>query len=152
MIFLLTLSFGAFFYGRSLKQSRKENIFKFCQGYIESNKYLIAKFIPKQQRKGIQEYVANNAIEFNFLCQRTTNNISDLHYITKELFTQRESMIPYVLVLLEYAILKYINTEDSTTDELIDVLTVSLYKNSDFNPTQRYNNFICRLLFAFQLL
>ena len=152
MIFSLTLSFGTFLYGSNLKQSRKNNISKFCQGYIESNKYLIAKFIPKRQRKGIQEYVANNAIEFNLLCQRTTNNISDLHYITKEVFTQRESMIPYVLVLLEYAILKYVNTKDSTTDELIDVLTVSLYKNSEFNPTQRYNDFICRLLFAFQLL
>ena len=148
----MTLSFGTFLYGSNLKQSRKNNIFKFCQGYIESNKYLIAKFIPKRQRKGIQEYVANNAIEFNLLCQRTTNNISDLHYITKEVFTQRESMIPYLQVLLEYAILKYVNTKDSTTDELIDVLTVSLYRNSDFNPTQRYNDFICRLLFAFQLL
>ena len=148
----MTLSFGTFLYGSNLKQSRKNNISKFCQGYIESNKYLIAKFIPKRQRKGIQEYVANNAIEFNLLCQRTTNNISDLHYITKEVFTQRESMIPYLQVLLEYAILKYVNTKDSTTDELIDVLTVSLYRNSDFNPTQRYNDFICRLLFAFQLL
>ena len=152
MILLLTLSMDILFYGSFLKQSRKNNILKFCQGYIKSNKYLIAKFIPKQQRIHIQKYVVNNATEFDFLCQLTSNNVSDLHHITKELFTQRETLIPYVLVLLEYAILKFTHCNNVTTDELIDILTVSLYKNSDFNPTQRYNNFICRLLFTFQLL
>ena len=143
MILLLTTCFDSFL----KKPSREKNITDFCSAYIKRDHYNLSKFIPKAQRQVILEWLDQSSRELSHLCRPT-----NLQHTVIELFSQRQSEIPYVTVLLEYAILDFTNTENLSIDNYIQYISSLLHDNSSFAPKKRYNDFMCKILFFFQIL
>ena len=129
------------------KPSREKSIAEFCSAYITRDHYNISKFIPKAKRHVILEWLDQSSRELNHLCRPT-----NLEHAVIELFSQRQPEIPYVIVLLEYAILDYTNTENLPISNYIQYIAWLLYNNSSFAPKKRYHDLISKILFFFQVL
>ena len=124
------------------------SITEFCFAYMKGNHYNLSKYIPKAQRQVILQWLDQTSNNLSQFCQPTTN----LQYLVIELFSQRPAEIPYVTVLLEYAILDYTNIENLSIDDYIQYISTLLQDHSNFTPKKRYNGFICKILFFLQVL
>ena len=140
------------------KPSREQSIVEFCSAYITRDHYNLSKFIPKAQREVILEWLDQSSRELSHLCRPTNleHAVIDLFsqrlHAVIDLFSQRQPDIPYVIVLLEYAILDYTNTENLLINNYIQYISSLLYDNSSFAPKKRYYDLICKILFFFQVL
>ena len=123
-------------------RTRRANIHDFCVGYINSNNFIIATYIPKRKRQSLKDSIAKFDDGIKMLM---TTDISGLEYVTTTLFNQRPSEIPYVVTLLEYF---KENFDCRDIKYFVDIL----YKHSEFNPCRRYNYLTCVILYFFNLL
>ena len=142
MILLLTVCFGSIFE----KQSRKSNISEFCSAYVKRNHFNLCKYIPKNKRHVLEDWLDKNLDKLSH--QPGTN----LQNTVIELFSKRPAVIPYVAVFLEYAILNYTNVENLQIDEYIQHVSVMIYNNSEFTPRRRYSDWLCKALFFIGIL
>ena len=127
MILLLTVCFGSIFE----KQSRKSNISEFCSAYVKRNHFNLCKYIPKNKRHVLEDWLDKNLDKLSH--QPGTN----LQNTVIELFSKRPAVIPYVVVFLEYAILNYTNVENLQIDEYIQHPRLFLMLHVNFPVLQR---------------
>ena len=150
MFFTLIIAIKTLF--KTSHQARKSYITEFCQGYIKEDSYVIAKYIPKQQRLILHQFIENSSERINLLLLHSNTQILDMGCIMEELFEHRDSSIPYIAVILEYLILIYTQKTELTTDELIDHIATMIFNHSKFNPIPRYNNLICLIFYYLRFL
>ena len=138
----MVLSFLPVVYAYFESGERRERIQDFCDGYINSNNFIMAMYISKKNRILIKKMIGEFEWKLKML---EMTDITGLEFITNELFHQRPSEIPYVVCLLEFFKDKF---DAKNSGNMVDFL----YKHSKFDPYRRYNYIVCVILYTFNLL
>ena len=149
---MLTLLFTGHALLQEVIHKRKKSIHDFCLAYITADEFTFSTFIAKDKRKALVYYLRQNSKYISQL-YNPSEEADNLEEILTDLFSSKKSEEEvYVIVFLEYVILRYCNAENLTITQITDHITVLLQEHSGFYPTRRYHRVLCKILHFFKLL